>query len=100
MVNKLRFYSNFVMVAIYISLGLLFLVTDVAIDTFPGYRKETGGIVKAAAIFIRDYLKELQEEDIEWCIQMVAETVLLNADTKNEMQIMDKTAAIPNLKPC
>jgi hypothetical protein len=30
------------MVAVYLALGLLFLCTDIAIDTFPAYRKPIG----------------------------------------------------------
>ncbi len=30
------------MIAVYLALGLLFLCTDVAIDTFPAYRKPIG----------------------------------------------------------
>jgi len=41
-VNKIRYYSGFVMVAVYLTLGLLFLFTDIAIDIFPAYRKPIG----------------------------------------------------------
>jgi len=53
------------MVAIYVSLGLLFLVTDVAIDTFPGYRKEIGGILLLYALIrlILQYYKIKREKD-------------------------------------
>ncbi len=53
------------MVAIYISLGLLFLVTDFAIDTFPGYRKEIGGIFLIYALIrlILQYYKIKREKD-------------------------------------
>ena len=30
------------MVALYLALGLLFFFTDIALDTFPNYRKELG----------------------------------------------------------
>ncbi len=41
-VNNIRYYSNFLMIAVYVALGLLFFFTDVAIETFPNYRKELG----------------------------------------------------------
>lgn len=33
------------MIAVYLTLGLLFLFTDIAIDTFPVYRKPVGIIM-------------------------------------------------------
>jgi hypothetical protein len=42
------------MVAIYLALGLLFLFTDIRIDTFPAYRKEIG-IVMLVYAGIRTY---------------------------------------------
>ena len=30
------------MIAVYVALGLLFFFTDIAIETFPNYRKELG----------------------------------------------------------
>ena len=41
-VNKIRYYSGFVMVTVYLTLGLLFLFTDIAIEMFPAYRKPIG----------------------------------------------------------
>ncbi len=41
-VNNIRYYSNFLMIAVYVALGLLFFFTDIAIETFPNYRKELG----------------------------------------------------------
>ena len=38
----MRYYFSFVMVAVYLTLGLLFLFTDIGIDTFPAYRKPIG----------------------------------------------------------
>lgn len=40
--DKIRYYSNFFMIAVYLGLGLLFLFTDIAASTFPNYRKELG----------------------------------------------------------
>ena len=45
LVNKIRYYSGFIMVAVYLTLGLLFLFTDIAIDTFPAYRKPIGATI-------------------------------------------------------
>lgn len=44
-VNKIRYYSTFLMVAIYLTLGLLFLFTDIGIDKFPAFRKEIGVVM-------------------------------------------------------
>jgi hypothetical protein len=38
------------MVAIYAALGLLFLFSDIGIDTFPAYRKEIGCIMLIYAV--------------------------------------------------
>lgn len=53
-VNKIRYYSTFIMVAVYLALGLLFLFTDIAIDKFPAYRKEIG-IVMVVYAAIRTF---------------------------------------------
>ncbi len=39
-----------------------------------------GGIVTAAAIFVRDYSSELTQEDIAWSFDLIGQTVLINAD--------------------
>lgn len=44
-VNKIRYYSTFLMVAIYLALGLLFLFTDIGIDKFPVYRIQIGVVM-------------------------------------------------------
>ncbi len=38
LLNKIRYYSSFIMAAIYLVIGLLFLFSDTAINTFPNYR--------------------------------------------------------------
>lgn len=53
-VNKIRYYSTFLMIAVYLALGLLFLFTDIGIDKFPAYRKEIG-IVMVVYGVIRTY---------------------------------------------
>jgi len=54
-VNKIRYYFSFVMVAVYLTLGFVFLFTDIAIDTFPMYRKPIGITMIVYAV-IRTYL--------------------------------------------
>lgn len=65
--NKIRYYSHFLMVALYFALGLLFLFTDIAIDMFPMYR--TGvGITMIVYGIIRTFLtirKIRQQNDEE-----------------------------------
>ncbi len=49
-VNKFRYYSNFVMVAVYLALGLLFLFSEIGIDYFPAFRKQIGCIMIVYAV--------------------------------------------------
>lgn len=49
--KKITYYFSFVMVALYIAIGLLFLCTDVARATFPVYREAVGGLLLVYAIF-------------------------------------------------
>ena len=51
LINKIRFYSGFIMVALYLAIGLLFLFTDIAIQTFPVYREPVGGLLIVYAGF-------------------------------------------------
>ena len=39
-----------------------------------------GGIVTAAAVFVRDHSSELNEEDVLWCAELIIQTVTANAD--------------------
>lgn len=48
-------------------------------------------VVTSASIFIRDYHQELDESDIEWCVEIIVKAVVANADTDNEGAILDKT---------
>jgi len=50
-VNKIRYYFGFLMVAVYLALGLLFLFTDIAIDTFPANRQPIGIIFIVYGVF-------------------------------------------------
>jgi len=61
-VKKIRHYFNFIMVGVYIILGVIFLFTQIGNDTFPFYRKEAGIVFIAYALF-RFYttLKQLKQ---------------------------------------
>jgi hypothetical protein len=66
-VDKIRYYSSFLMIAVYLGLGLLFFFTDIASNTFPTYRKELGvtmlvySIVRSG-LMIRKYRKGREDE--------------------------------------
>ena len=53
------------MVAVYLALGLLFLFTDVAVDTFPSYRKPIGIVLLlyAAIRTLLQYSKYKREKN-------------------------------------
>jgi hypothetical protein len=53
-------------------------VSDLAAMSF-------GGIVTAAAIFVRDYSGELTDEDIAWSFDLIGQTVLINADVDDSI---------------
>ena len=53
--DKIRYYSNFFMIAVYLGIGLLFFLTDIAINTFPNYRKELGVTMMIYAV-VRSFL--------------------------------------------
>ena len=50
-----------------------------------------GGLVTAAALFMRDHSSELTEEDVLWCAELIIPTVTANADTDNSLAIADVT---------
>jgi hypothetical protein len=50
-----------------------------------------GAVVTAAAIFIRDYSSELNEEDVLWCAKFITQAVTANADSDNTTAIADAT---------
>ncbi len=68
LVNTIRYYFNFLMVAVYLSLGLLFLFTDISYETFPEYRKELGivlivyGIIRTV-LAIRKIKRENEQKN-------------------------------------
>lgn len=51
LINKIRYYSRFIMVALYLVIGLLFSFSDIAIETFPVYREAVGGLLILYAAF-------------------------------------------------
>ena len=53
--NKIRYYSNFVMIAVYLGLGLLFFFTNIAEEPVPSYRKELGATMMIYAV-VRTFL--------------------------------------------
>ncbi|AFY93168.1 ATP-binding protein [Chamaesiphon minutus] len=53
-------------------------VSDLAAMSF-------GGIVTAAAIFVRDYSGELTDEDVAWSFALIGQTVLINADVDDSI---------------
>lgn len=40
--NKIRYYFSLLMVGIYLVIGVLFLFSDIAVQTFPVYRTKVG----------------------------------------------------------
>lgn len=66
--NKFRYYSNFVMVVIYLAMGVLFLFTDIGIDYFPAFRTEVGWVMIIYAgirtiLSIKKFKQKEHEED-------------------------------------
>lgn len=53
------------MVAVYLFLGLLFLFTDIAIETFPAYRKEIGStlLIYSVIRLLLQYYKNKREKN-------------------------------------
>jgi hypothetical protein len=54
-------------------------------------RMSYGGIVKAAAIFLRDHSKEMKESDVEWCAEGIIQAVLADANSDNSLAMADVT---------
>lgn len=51
MINKINYYFSLIMIALYFIIGLLFLFSDIVIDTFPAYREVIGGILLLYGVF-------------------------------------------------
>jgi len=49
--NKMRYYINFFMVAVYLALGLLFLFTGIGATTFSENRKPVGIVFMVYGLF-------------------------------------------------
>ena len=60
---------------------------DDAIDLAARY---LGSIVIAAAVFVRDHSKELDEKDILFCNELISQTILINADSGRNNYITDR----------
>lgn len=52
---------------------------------------QQGGIVKAAAAFLRDHSGELSEKDAGWCAEVVIKAVMSAADDRDSLTADDKT---------
>lgn len=50
-----------------------------------------GGIVTAAAVFVRDNSSELNKENLLWCAELIIQTVTANADADDSTAIADAT---------
>jgi len=50
-----------------------------------------GAVVTSASIFIRDYHQELNESDLNWCIEIIVKAAVANANTENDILIWDET---------
>jgi len=50
-----------------------------------------GGVVTSASIFIRDYHQELNEYDLNWCIEIIVKAAVANANIENDILIWDET---------
>lgn len=50
-----------------------------------------GSIIKAAVVFLLNYSNEMDEDDISWCIELIIQAVLANADTMESIAIVDIT---------
>lgn len=46
-----------------------------------------GAITKAAAIFIRDYSTEMNEEDLSWCFEIIVQAIFSNGDSDSMSSI-------------
>lgn len=49
--GKINYYFGLLMVVLYFIIGLLFVFSDVVIDTFPAYREVIGGILLLYGVF-------------------------------------------------
>lgn len=54
-------------------------------------RSQSGAITKAAAIFLRDHSNEMDEDDLSWCLNLIAQAVLTHVDSGDRSVIVDKS---------
>lgn len=54
-------------------------------------RMQSGGVVKACAVFVRDHHAELSEEDLEWCLPILVGSILAKASSDSHQVQLDKT---------
>ncbi len=52
---------------------------------------QLGSIVKSAVIFVRDYSKHMQEEDLSWCFELIIQSVMANTN-QEKMDFTDDNA--------
>ncbi len=50
-----------------------------------------GGVVKAAAVFLRDHSSEITEDDASWCVETVVKAVVSNADAEDMFTTADRS---------
>jgi len=64
-VEKLRYYSGYIMIVVYMALGIVFFFTDIAETTFPSYRKEIGSTMMIYSVIrlVLTYRKNKREKD-------------------------------------
>jgi hypothetical protein len=53
-----------------------------------------GSIVTAAAIFVRDHSKELDETDILFCKELISQTIIINADSERNNYVIDRDSEV------
>ena len=61
------------------------------------------GVVKAIAMLVRDYLNEMQDEDIKWCIDILLPIILENKRndyTNYEKVDIDGSGVVASVIPC
>lgn len=51
LVKQIGYYFSFLMVALYVGIGLMFLFTDIGVQMFPVYREAVGGILLVYSAF-------------------------------------------------
>lgn len=47
-------------------------------------RMFSSGLIKAAVVFLRDHRDEMEQQDLSWCVILVAQAIISHADSENE----------------